>query len=167
MRRHRGTPLFVAPEIITAGIAHCAADAWSYGVLVYTLLVGFPPFFMREHGTTRELEEQARTLAAAAAAPRRAAPAVDVVSRASHRSRAACSGSRRRFGTATRARCVARCIVRRSERTCGVPLPSHLVAPRAVPAQSQDFIKKLLVVDETGRMTMAGALKHPWLVSSE
>jgi hypothetical protein len=48
-----------------------------------------------------------------------------------------------------------------------VPLPSHLVAPRAVPAQSQDFIKKLLVVDETGRMTMAGALKHPWLVSSE
>ncbi len=61
-RRRRGTPLFVAPELLTTGVARCSADAWSYGVLVYTLLAGFPPFFPQcREGTVpiaNELEEQ-------------------------------------------------------------------------------------------------------------
>ena len=59
-RHRRGTPLFAAPEVVATGIAHCAADAWSYGVLVYTLLVGFPPFFTHAGGTRYELDEQVR-----------------------------------------------------------------------------------------------------------
>lgn len=59
-RRRRGTPLFVAPEILNSGLAGRAADAWSYGVVVYLLLVGFPPFFLHERGTRSELEEQVR-----------------------------------------------------------------------------------------------------------
>jgi hypothetical protein len=30
-------------------------------------------------------------------------------------------------------------------------------------AQAKDFIRRLLVVDEAARMTMAEALQHPWL----
>jgi serine/threonine protein kinase len=35
---------------------------------------------------------------------------------------------------------------------------------RALPAQGQNFIKRLLVVDEGARMTLAEALQHPWLI---
>jgi serine/threonine protein kinase len=62
VRRRRGTPLFVAPEVLATGVAHCAADAWSYGVIVYTLLVGFPPFFTHAGGRTSDLDEQVTAL---------------------------------------------------------------------------------------------------------
>jgi serine/threonine protein kinase len=62
LHHHRcGTPLFAAPEVVAKGAAHCAADAWSYGVLVYLLLVGFPPFFLHAGGTRAELDEQVLT----------------------------------------------------------------------------------------------------------
>ena len=78
-RRRRGTPLFVAPEILSTGVAGTAADAWSFGVVVYTLLVGFPPFFLHDDkDDPAELDEQVRlcsprTLASAALALSRAA----------------------------------------------------------------------------------------------
>jgi serine/threonine protein kinase len=63
-RRPRRTPLFAAPELFaTSGSAGTAADAWSYGVLVYTLLAGFPPFFPRAGGNGAELREQVRAAA--------------------------------------------------------------------------------------------------------
>jgi serine/threonine protein kinase len=77
-RRRRGTPLFVAPEILSTGVAGTAADAWSFGVVVYTLLVGFPPFFLHDDkDDPAELDEQVRlcsprTLASAALALSRA-----------------------------------------------------------------------------------------------
>jgi hypothetical protein len=53
-------PMPRARQMLSGGAASTAADAWSFGVLVYTLLAGFPPFFPREGGTQAELKEQAR-----------------------------------------------------------------------------------------------------------
>lgn len=53
-----GTPTFVAPEILK-NIPHDeSADLWSIGVVVYILLVGYPPF-MKD--TQSELFQQIRT----------------------------------------------------------------------------------------------------------
>ena len=40
-----GTPNYIAPEIIESKVGHSyEVDVWSVGVIVYTLLVGKPPF---------------------------------------------------------------------------------------------------------------------------
>jgi serine/threonine protein kinase len=45
-----GTPNYIAPEIITAGEKGHSyeVDIWSFGVIMYTLLVGRPPFQQQE-----------------------------------------------------------------------------------------------------------------------
>ena len=40
-----GTPEYLAPEIITGEGHNKMADWWSYGILVYEMLFGIPPFF--------------------------------------------------------------------------------------------------------------------------
>ena len=40
-----GTPNYIAPEILDSKIGHSyEVDFWSIGVILYTLLVGRPPF---------------------------------------------------------------------------------------------------------------------------
>lgn len=40
-----GTPNYIAPEILNEHSGHSyAADIWSLGVIIYTLLIGKPPF---------------------------------------------------------------------------------------------------------------------------
>ena len=40
-----GTPEYLAPEIITGEGHNKAADWWSYGILVFEMLYGLPPFY--------------------------------------------------------------------------------------------------------------------------
>ena len=39
-----GTPQYLAPEIVTSQGHGLAADWWSFGVLIYEMLTGAPPF---------------------------------------------------------------------------------------------------------------------------
>ncbi len=48
-----GTPNYIAPEILDGKVGHSyEVDIWSLGVIIYTLLIGKPPFETSEVKTT-------------------------------------------------------------------------------------------------------------------
>lgn len=53
-----GTPEYLAPEIVTNRGHNHAVDWWSIGVLIYEMIVGFPPFYHKNQNTMYELIEK-------------------------------------------------------------------------------------------------------------
>lgn len=49
-----GTPDYMAPEIIMNKGYHCAVDWWAFGVLLYEMTAGFPPFMHQDQMKTFE-----------------------------------------------------------------------------------------------------------------
>jgi polo-like kinase 1 len=47
-----GTPNYIAPEVINATGHSYEVDIWAIGIIIYTLLVGKPPFETRDVKTT-------------------------------------------------------------------------------------------------------------------
>lgn len=47
-----GTPNYIAPEILNEKYYGPEVDIWSLGVLVYTMLIGYPPFETKDIKTT-------------------------------------------------------------------------------------------------------------------
>lgn len=43
-----GSPEYIAPEMILGNDYDKAADFWSFGVLIYEMLWGLPPFFNKD-----------------------------------------------------------------------------------------------------------------------
>ena len=50
-----GTPEYLAPEIITGEGHNKAADWWSFGILVFEMLYGLPPFYSQNQNTMFQL----------------------------------------------------------------------------------------------------------------
>lgn len=53
-----GTPEYLAPEIIQNKGHNHAVDWWSIGILIYEMIVGFPPFYHSNQQTMYELIEK-------------------------------------------------------------------------------------------------------------
>ena len=55
-----GTPMYVAPEVLSGGRIQQPIDMWSAGVVLYLVLCGFPPFDCDEHEALFEAIKEAR-----------------------------------------------------------------------------------------------------------
>jgi len=55
-----GTPEYVAPEIISCAGHNITADWWSFGVLIYEMIVGIPPFYDQNVNLMYELIQRGK-----------------------------------------------------------------------------------------------------------
>lgn len=53
-----GTPEYLAPEIVKEQGHNFAVDWWAWGILIYEMIVGFPPFFHKNQNTMYHLIEK-------------------------------------------------------------------------------------------------------------
>lgn len=56
LRKHVGTPYYIAPEVLQKEYGS-KCDLWSIGVILFTLMCGFPPFW---GDTEREIYSRIR-----------------------------------------------------------------------------------------------------------
>ncbi len=50
MNSLKGTPLYIAPEILASGPLNYTkkVDVWSFGIITYELFTGRPPFYAQD-----------------------------------------------------------------------------------------------------------------------
>jgi len=58
IKRMNGTPYYVAPEVLQ-GRYNESCDMWSFGVIIFIIVFGFPPFFDRENNRSKRLSNNA------------------------------------------------------------------------------------------------------------
>lgn len=51
----KGTPLYMAPELVQEQPYNHSVDLWSFGIIIYELFAGQPPFFTNQLGTLIKL----------------------------------------------------------------------------------------------------------------
>ncbi|CAM9567411.1 unnamed protein product, partial [Phaeothamnion confervicola] len=99
-----GTPGYVAPEVLERHEYGPGCDVWSTGVILYILLVGYPPFYAENNNQARLFET--------------------------------------------------------------IKKGQYYFHPEAwdpISAEAKDLVQKMLTVDVTRRISMAGVLEHPWV----
>jgi len=55
-----GTPTYIAPEVISGKGYDKSVDFWSIGILLYTMLCGFPPFFDEDNDKLFEIIQKGK-----------------------------------------------------------------------------------------------------------
>lgn len=55
-----GTPIYMAPEILDNKAYSQQCDVWALGIIMYTLLCGYPPFRANEEGALYDLIREAK-----------------------------------------------------------------------------------------------------------
>jgi hypothetical protein len=137
----RGTPEYVAPEVIASTGYDTSADMWSVGVLIYTWMSGVFPFSVSDKDFQKD--------AGAEGMGGGGMPEEGGEKGGEKGGAAGATNTRRDLLYAKISEC------QYSE--------AHL---DKVSAAAKDFIQRLLVRDPKSRMTAEEALQHPWVANT-
>lgn len=76
-----GTPDYIAPEVFIQGGYNETVDWWSLGVILFEMLVGYPPFFSEDPSSTCHKILQWKKTFSIPPEAKLSAPAIDLIRR--------------------------------------------------------------------------------------
>ena len=142
-----GTPGYLSPEVLRKEPYSYAVDIWACGVVLYILLVGYPPFWDDDQRRMFELIKRGKYEVKREGEGKREG----------ERGRGR-EGGREREGERERER-------ERIHQHCCFPLLPQYPSPEwdSVTAAAKELIDRMLTLDQNKRITAEEALKHPWI----